>query len=322
MCKTARALYVKQLKNIIRRENGAAQPTILPYDALVNPSPTQYLADIERALDAYSKSPADPEPALWRAMRYSLLLPGKRLRPLLTLLACEACGGNPTEALPAACAIEMVHCFSLIHDDLPAMDDDDLRRGQPTNHKVFGEAQAILAGDALLAHAFATITHMQSAETVRECTRELAHATGPSGMCLGQSLDMGREKPTTLDELAFLHCHKTGALILCAVRMGGIVAGANNTKMTALTRYGEALGLAFQITDDLLDATGDKDAAGKHVGKDKDAGKVTYPLLIGVDESKKRAKASIDEAVAAMAIFRAEAEPLREIALALADRRK
>lgn len=233
----------------------------------------------------------DCPPALMEAMAYSLLAPGKRLRPLLVLMACEACGGDEWAAMPAACAVEMVHTYSLIHDDLPAMDDDDLRRGLPTCHKKFGEATAILAGDALLTLAFQVIGECRPAEAVSHCCRELAVGAGAAGMVGGQVLDLAWEnRGGTLEELEKIHACKTGALFRAALRMGFWTAGGTDMALwTSLDGYGRCFGQAFQITDDLLDVEGDAEQTGKRVQKDAVRGKLTYPSFLGTAQSRRRA---------------------------------
>lgn len=274
-----------------------------------------HLPALEQALDRYS-AVANPQSIVPEAMRYSLLLPGKRIRPLLVLLAADICGCSPDQAMPAACAVEMVHVFSLIHDDLPAMDNDDLRRGKPSNHKVYGDAQAILAGDALLALAFEVLAkEIVPPATALSCIQELAEATGPNGMAGGQSMDMkGLGENPRIETLDLLHRRKTGALIRCTLRMGGLIAGASKNQLHALSTYGEHLGLAFQITDDLLDIEGSAAKAGKTIGKDQAEGKCTYPALLGVEESRKRAEMIIKEAVSAVSIFGKKAEVLEALA--------
>ena len=257
-------------------------------------------AEIERRLDAALAPQAGLPDELLRAMRYSLLAPGKRLRPLLVLLAAEACGGAGNDPWPAACAVEMVHVYSLIHDDLPAMDDDDVRRGQPTCHKKFGEATAILAGDALLTMAFQLLGEGYPNSMGAACCADLARGAGAAGMVGGQADDLSWEqapehKARTLEELEFLHARKTGALIRCCLRLGARLALAYHNEgppadlLARLDGYGRCLGLAFQITDDLLDVEGQAEQAGKRVGKDAARGKLTYPGLLGVEESRKRA---------------------------------
>ena len=283
---------------------------------------------VEQALSDFLPPAADairtrcPE-RLGRAMAYSLMAGGKRLRPVLCLLAAEACGGAAEAALPAACALEMVHTYSLIHDDLPAMDDDDLRRGRPTCHKAFDEATAILAGDGLLTLAFEVVArHVRPAEAAVACTRILAEAAGPEGMVGGQMADLQAEgrDDATLDALEFIHRRKTGALLRAALRMGGIVAGADETSLRALDTYGRAVGLAFQIIDDLLDVQGDEAKLGKRVNKDSQLGKWTYPGLLGIEGSRQRARQLADEATRALAPLGPRGERLRALALDLLER--
>ncbi|HEX7058216.1 MAG TPA: farnesyl diphosphate synthase [Bacilli bacterium] len=233
-------------------------------------------------------------PRLHEAMQYSLMAGGKRLRPLLTLAAAEALGESAEAAIFPACAIEMIHTYSLIHDDLPAMDNDDYRRGKPTNHKVFGDAMAILAGDGLLTHAFfvaaQTSRHFPlPAERVLAILRELSVYAGAKGMVGGQALDMnGVQGVTTLEELELIHLRKTGDMIVCALKIGGHVAQASEREMAALERYGYDLGLAFQIQDDILDITGDFAKLGKSAKSDEKSGKVTYPYFLGLERSKRK----------------------------------
>jgi geranylgeranyl diphosphate synthase type II len=232
-------------------------------------------------------------------MAYSLLAAGKRLRPILVLLSCEACGGEVEAALPAACALEMVHTYSLIHDDLPAMDNDDLRRGRPTNHVVFGEGLAILAGDGLLTLAFEVLANdIAPAETAAACCADLARAAGMAGMVGGQVADLEAEGRTvsSLEELEGIHRRKTGALLACALTLGARIAQAGDEELHRLASYGRALGLAFQITDDLLDVCGCTQNVGKAVHKDASRGKLTYPSLLGDEASMLRAQCQIAEA--------------------------
>ncbi len=257
------------------------------------------------------------------AMRYSVLAGGKRLRPLLCVLAAEACGGNRDQALPAACALEMVHTYSLIHDDLPAMDDDDLRRGRPTCHKAFDEATAILAGDGLLTLAFQVLAERVRPELAAvRCVRALAEAAGPEGMVGGQMADLAAEgrRDGTPEALEAIHRRKTGALLRASLRMGAHVAGASQEEVEALDRYGEAIGLAFQIVDDLLDVQGDEAKLGKRVGKDSELGKWTYPGFLGVEGSRLRARQLADEAVAALAPLGTRGDRLRALAVDLLER--
>jgi geranylgeranyl diphosphate synthase, type II len=242
-------------------------------------------------------------PALVEAMRYSLLAPGKRLRPLLVLLAAEACGGTVANALPAACAVEMIHTYSLIHDDLPAMDDDDLRRGVPTCHRKFGEALAILAGDALLTLAFGVIAEGCPSAMAAACCRELALGAGAAGMVGGQVDDLAWEKKGgTLPRLERLHARKTGALFRASLRLGFHAAqgerpgGVDCGLLETLDAFGRDFGLAFQITDDLLDVQSSTEQTGKRVQKDAVRGKLTYPGFLGLEESRRRAEQSIQEA--------------------------
>ncbi len=283
-------------------------------------------ARINGALDRLLPEERDYPPDLHRAMRYSLFAGGKRLRPVLTLAGCEAAGGEPETALAAACAVEMVHTYSLIHDDLPAMDDDDLRRGVATNHKVFGEALAILAGDALLTLAFGVVAD-GAASSLQDGTRlqivgELVRAAGSRGMVGGQSVDILSERAPEIDlpTLEYIHTHKTGAMIRGAVRIGGLAAGAPEETMKALTLYGDRVGLAFQIADDVLDVIGTEKELGKQVGHDRKRGKKTYPGLYGVAESRDRAHELAGNAVAAIGDLGARAEPLRAIAHYIVER--
>jgi geranylgeranyl diphosphate synthase, type II len=267
----------------------------------------EYLA---RALRHAEGIPA----TLLEAMRYSLLAPGKRMRPMLVILAAEACGGSIKSALPAAAAAEMVHAYSLIHDDLPAMDDDDLRRGLPTSHKRFGEAIAILAGDALLTYAFQILSEELPSRTAALCCRELARGAGAAGMVAGQVEDLAAEtngstRPDdALETLANIHAHKTGALFRACLRMGawaacGEKASVEPALLQSLDRYGLAFGQVFQITDDLLDVEGDVAHTGKRVQKDAPRGKLTYPGLLGTAQSRREAERLCADAVAALAPF-------------------
>ena len=271
---------------------------------------------IDAALERYVRLDEGCGPQLAEAIRYALLGSGKRLRPQLVLLAAEACGGSIDAALPAACAVEMVHAYSLVHDDLPAMDDDDLRRGRPTCHKVFGEAVAILVGDALLARAFEVLAaDVRPPEVAARCCAVLAHAAGATALVGGQAADLAGEVPGgDVSGLESIHRRKTGALIVASLQLGGLVAGASAVQLAALESYGGHLGLAFQITDDLLDVAGSQAAVGKRVAKDAERGKVTFPGLLGVEESRRRAARSIDEACATLKPLGPAAEPLRALA--------
>lgn len=262
----------------------------------------------------------DVEPReLHRAMRYSLLAGGKRLRPALVLASGEAFGAAPDDLLPAACAIEMIHTYSLIHDDLPAMDNDDLRRGRPTCHKAFGEAVAILAGDALLTQAFRVLSadapQRDAAKQVR-VVREIATAAGSiQGMIGGQMADIENEgKHVDAETLEYIHRSKTGALITAPVVVGGIIAGASEDSLGKLRAYGERIGLAFQIADDILDVTSTSEQLGKTPGKDLAASKATYPSVHGIEASERRARELVDEAVAIISSLGPSTTVLREIA--------
>jgi len=287
-----------------------------------------YLSDktelINGTLKGLLAGPDDYPQSLHKAMNYSLFAGGKRLRPVLTLASAEAVGGKADDALAAACAIECVHTYSLIHDDLPAIDDDDLRRGRPTCHKVFGEAMAILAGDALLTAAFDLMADglKNDPATGLKAVAELARAAGSTGMIGGQVVDIeseGQEIPFPV--LEYIHTHKTGKLMLAAIRCGAIIGGASEEQLKALTSYGMAVGLAFQIADDILDVEGETIELGKTAGADALAGKATYPSLVGLDESKVRAGELVDKALEALSGFSGEADPLRAIARVVITRK-
>jgi geranylgeranyl diphosphate synthase, type II len=246
---------------------------------------------IDSALQNACELPPGCPPRLAEAIRYSLLAPGKRLRPTLVLSAVEACGGTLEDALPAAVAVEMIHAYSLVHDDLPAMDDDDLRRGRPTTHIAFDEATAILVGDALQALAFETLaTKLPATQAARACA-ELARAAGPAALVGGQADDLAAETSSdhTLDQLESIHRRKTAALLVASLRLGGICADASAEQLARLEQFGLATGLAFQITDDLLDITASTADLGKRSGKDDSRGKLTYPSQIGVEASRAKA---------------------------------
>jgi geranylgeranyl diphosphate synthase type II len=269
-------------------------------------------AALAKHLDACTAAPA----TLREAMAYSLLAGGKRLRPILALAACEAVGGKPEEALDAACAVEMIHTYSLIHDDLPAMDDDDFRRGRPTSHKKFGEAVAILAGDALMAEAFrvAAASRRGREAAIADVVFELARAAGAVGMVGGQVIDIeATGKKITVEELERLHAAKTGELLLVSVRAGARLGHASDGDLERLTIYGRALGLAFQIVDDVLDVTADLATLGKDPGSDREAGKTTFVDLLGVDGARARAKSVMDEGLAALSPFGDRAAALRAL---------
>ena len=260
--------------------------------------------------------------SLHKAMRYSLFAGGKRIRPILSMAAFEAVGGRGDGILPFTCALEVIHTYSLIHDDLPAMDNDDYRRGQLTCHKVFGEAIGILAGDALLTEAFRLMTSpsvwnnsLKDKGVILEILNEVAQAAGMSGMVGGQVLDIESEgKEVDLPTIQYIHAHKTGALILASIRVGVKLGGASVETLRAFTRYGENIGLAFQIADDILNVEGTSSSLGKNTGTDLSKGKATYPSLLGLEESKRRAEELVKLAVEALSPFGPEADPLREIA--------
>lgn len=277
---------------------------------------------IDDALACFATYGPDCPPLLAEAIRHSLLAPGKRLRPMLVLLAARACGCEDSAALAAACAVEMVHTYSLIHDDLPAMDDDDMRRGLPSCHAKFGEATAILAGDALLAQAFEVLaTGIRPPEVAARCCGELAVAAGASNLVGGQEDDLRAEfAEASLEQLQRIHRRKTGAIICVSLRLGGLVAEARDEQLAALTRFGEKLGLAFQVVDDLLDLSGNSEALGKRTGKDADRGKQTFPALLGVAQSRLFARRLIDEAHQELTIFGDEAAPLALLASYVLER--
>jgi geranylgeranyl diphosphate synthase type II len=283
---------------------------------------------IDAALGRYLPKETELPNSIHKAMRYSIFAGGKRVRPILMLAACQAVGGDTGRAIPAACAMEMIHTYSLIHDDLPAMDDDDFRRGNPTNHKVFGEAIAILAGDALLTEAFKLISDPRFAGDSNVSARlavihEIATSAGSYGMVGGQVVDMESEgKPDVdLPTVQYIHTHKTGALIKAAVVAGALLGGADEKSLAAIARYGEAAGLAFQIADDILDIEGTTEEIGKDAGSDQTRGKATYPAVIGLADAKVEAQAMMNEAMLALDIFDAEADPLREIARYIVQRK-
>jgi len=283
---------------------------------------------IDAALDRFLPKETELPHSVHKAMRYSVFAGGKRVRPILMLAACEAVGGNAGRAVPAACAMEMIHTYSLIHDDLPAMDDDDFRRGNPTSHKVFGEAIAILAGDALLTEAFKLASDPRHAEgcdpsVLLAVIHEIASCAGSHGMVGGQVVDMESEGRHDIDlaTVQYIHTHKTGALIKASVVAGALLGGAAGQQLAAITRYGEAAGLAFQIADDILDIVGTTEEIGKDAGSDEARGKATYPAVMGLAAAREEAGAMMDEALRALEIFGAEADPLREIVRYIVQRR-
>ncbi len=279
---------------------------------------------VDEALRAYTELGDGCPSELRQAMQYSLLAPGKRLRPTLVLMASEACGGTVDAALPAACAVEMIHAYSLVHDDLPAMDDDDLRRGQPTCHKKFGEAMAILCGDALLALAFEIVARdVEPPPVAAACCAMLAEAAGACRLVGGQADDLAAQgAPPSFALLESIHHRKTGAMILVSLRLGATVAGADAAKTAALETYGEKLGLAFQITDDLLDVRGEEAEVGKRVGKDAQRGKLTFPGLLGIDESARRAEQLVLDACEALRPLGERASQLDALARFVLERNR
>jgi geranylgeranyl diphosphate synthase type II len=283
---------------------------------------TERRALIEAELGRLSAAPEAPvseyltvPDTLRKAMAYSLLAGGKRLRPILALAGCEAVGGDPAVVLPFACALEMIHTYSLIHDDLPAMDDDDFRRGRPTNHKVFGEGMAILTGDAMLTEAFVVASHCPApAAVMLQVLRDLAIASGPAGMVGGQVIDVeATGKKVDLELLRRLHAKKTGALLSIAVCAGARLGGASDSRIAELRIFADALGLAFQIVDDVLDITADLQTLGKDPGSDRAAGKTTYVDLLGIDGARQRAEQVMTAGLAALDSLGAAGEPLRAL---------
>src|SRR5437867_3034428 len=249
-------------------------------------------------------------------MRYSVMAGGKRLRPILVIAGCEAVGGQAEHVMPTACALELIHTYSLIHDDLPAMDDDDYRRGRLTNHKVFGDAMAILAGDALLTLAFRLIASnvdaAADARVIADVVAEVAEAAGTDGMVGGQVVDIESEgKTVSADTLDYIHTHKTAALIRASLCAGAVIAGAAPAQLTAITACGEALGLAFQIVDDILDVEGNSEELGKTAGKDAQQQKATYPAFHGIEASREKARALIADAKKALVPIGPRAEPIQ-----------
>jgi geranylgeranyl diphosphate synthase type II len=291
-----------------------------------------YLEEKKNRVDAYLEQAVPSENTypqiLHKAMRYSLFAGGKRIRPILVISAFETLGGTSDVILSFASALELIHTYSLIHDDLPAMDNDDFRRGKPTNHKVFGEAMAILAGDALLTLAFSLMTEkkpLQEADPrlVLLASREVSFGAGNYGMIGGQVVDILSEgTPVDHGTLEYIHTHKTGALIRAALRVGGILGKATQEELLGLTRYGECVGLAFQIADDLLDIEGTKEELGKNTQGDAPRGKITYPAVFGREASRQRAQELVDMALKNLESFGERAMPLRELAHFIIRRRR
>lgn len=289
--------------------------------------PMAYLSEwadaVEASLDDLLPGEKEAPATIHRSMRYSALGGGKRLRGVLAVTACRAAGADEVAALPLAAAVEMIHAYSLVHDDLPAMDDDDLRRGKPTNHKVFGEGIAILAGDALLTRAFWVLGRLPdlisvSAETALHVIREISEAAGTLGLIGGQVADLEAEgrADVTVDELQSIHVRKTGALFRACVRSGALIAGAPLDTLQSLTAYADAFGLAFQIADDILDITGDAALLGKQTGRDTDQAKATYPALVGLETARTMAEQAAADARAAVAGL---PSPARDVLEHLAD---
>lgn len=292
---------------------------------MLNPSFNEYLKNhierIERELADFMPAEWQVPPVLRESMSYSLMAGGKRMRPVMVIAATESCGGSAEAALPVACAVEMIHTYSLIHDDLPALDNDDYRRGRLTSHKVFGEATAILAGDALLTHSFYAAVrtarqHGIPADRVLDIIEELSVYAGPKGMVGGQVADMqGEQGLTKLEELEYIHLHKTSDLIVFSLKAGGRIAGATERQLEALETFGTCIGLAFQIQDDILDVVGEQGKLGKAVRSDEKLQKVTYPYFIGLDESRRKVEQLTEKGKEA--ILRAELpDPVRLMQIA------
>ena len=288
----------------------------------------QQVARVDQALDIFLPDEVKMPHVLHKAMRYSIFAGGKRIRPILMLAACEAVNTSSDVAIPAACSMEMIHTYSLIHDDLPAMDDDDFRRGRPTSHKIFGEANAILAGDALLTQAFRLLSSPVagsdvSPEVQLRVVNTIALAAGSAGMVGGQIVDMESEGAgfeIDLPTLEYIHTHKTGALIKASIEVGALLGGAAVQDFKALSRYGELAGLAFQIADDILDIVGDSDVLGKDVGSDEARGKATYVSLLGLSEARNRADELRVMALDTIDGLGQDAEPLRQIVNFIVER--
>ena len=277
---------------------------------------------VEPALAGAIGQPEGSLGKLHESMRYSLLAGGKRLRPALCLASCEAAGGEAARAVPAAVALELIHTYSLVHDDLPCMDDDDLRRGRPTNHVVYGEAMAVLAGDGLLTRAFGVLAAADLPAGIRvRMVEGLAEAAGSRGMVGGQALDLEAEgQDVDLPSLQYIHTHKTGALFSASCRLGGLAAGGAEEVLDRLRRFGDRIGLAFQIVDDLLDETATAEQLGKATGKDRERGKATYPRLLGLAESRQRVEDLAGEARALAESFGAPGEGLAGLARFVVER--
>ncbi len=281
-----------------------------------------------RALETCFPDAEGPTSDLINAMKYSLFAGGKRLRPILCIAGAEAVGGAETDVLPVACALELIHTYSLIHDDLPLMDDDDLRRGRPTCHKVFGEAIALLAGDGLLTESFNLMTASEllaraSPDVILKVIALISQAAGYRGMVGGQAVDIQSEgKAVDLTRIEFMHTHKTGALISASVTSGAILGGADESQLQAITSYGQKIGLAFQISDDILDVEGDTQTMGKESGSDERKGKITYPSVVGLGRAREIQSELVKASIESLRGFDHRAEPLRQIARYIIERRK
>ena len=279
---------------------------------------------IDKYLDKYLTEKENPQNIIYKAMRYSVFAGGKRLRPILMLNVCKMCGGDVNEVIPFACALEMIHTYSLIHDDLPAMDNDDLRRGMPTSHIKFGEATAILAGDALLNRAFEVVSEYDGDNVKRamKAINMLAASSGTEGMIGGQIVDMESEgKEITLDELRYLHLNKTGAIIRSACTIGALMGGGSEDEIEAVDEFAKNLGVAFQIQDDILDVTGSEEELGKPIGSDAEENKNTYVRLVGLEKSRELSEEYSENAKKALDIFGERAQFLKELTDYLINRK-
>ncbi len=282
---------------------------------------------VDEALDRYLPGEDQYPPDMFKSVRYSLFAGGKRIRPILCMAAAEAVGGEIERVLPVACALEMIHTYSLIHDDLPAMDDDDYRRGMLTNHKVFGEGMAVLAGDGLLTEAFRLMSERPlqkniSPEKLLDVICEIAVAAGFFGMVGGQVVDMQSEgSAVDSDTVHYIHTHKTGAIIIASVRAGALLSEATETDLDALSSYGRDIGLAFQIADDILNVEGDRKLMGKGTGSDAERGKLTYPALVGLEASREKTRELVESALSAIGYLDDRAAPLRMIASYIVERK-
>jgi len=284
----------------------------------------QRAKQVDTALGHYLPTARTKPATLHQAMRYSLFAGGKRIRPLLTFAAAEACGGKLGDAMPLACAVECIHTYSLVHDDLPSMDNDDFRRGRPTSHKVYGEGVAILAGDALLTQAFEIAAKARGWPRYRHATliAELTETAGSLQLIAGQVADLeGESKQLTLPQLRYIHERKTSALLTCSVRLGGMSANCTPIQLKALTDFGYHVGLAFQVIDDILDVTQTTQQLGKTAGKDQAAAKATYPAIVGLEKSKKIAEQLTTKAFAALKPFKGKAIALEALAGYLLNRK-